>query len=355
MYQPIYHFRIPFATKGLLKPKLDPNDICIAGTIHYYFSNQVIIKQVLEVERANVRTIDPMLKQTAYWKQLANQQFHQKYFAIYEHQATKIIRHNLSQWEIAKVNRYFKTCQRTIKSQFALLSGANISGAKADGKKSPIRCFDLSGVFNDENLNLTNVFDQYHYRKENDFDLTNVVDIDIEYLLTNQQILPNFNTYFYRANPQLKNPQSISQHQNRFQLPAKQQQFVAMISDEQNQDSLKQTSLYQYQKQVLRSWYCQNVDLIRTQGLLSPKHCQCALKQVVRAHIVDFSYLIKTKQYLAAIDPFNCVLICANCHDQFDHGAKYQNQPINLIHLNAQQIHYLKQSGKNYKMIDQSD
>ena len=223
MYHPIYHFQIAFKTKELLKPQPHPNHPQVRGMLHYYFQAGKIIKQYLEITDANLRLVDQAMITTDFYRH--NHQFYQTYFPeLIQPSLQTLTRHQLSPEQIKTVNNYFRKSFRTIKSQYALLAGSNISGAKADGFKSPIRCFSDSY----QNINLTNVFDHYRYNPvqidPHHLDIQETISLD--YLLNHQQILPHFASYFYQANPSYR-PYYQFQQNRQFNFPAAQLKTIS--------------------------------------------------------------------------------------------------------------------------------
>lgn len=335
MSQPVYHFRIAFKTKSLLKPQPHPNQPQVSGYLHYYFHRSKIIKQFIEITNANIRLVDLKMIKTAFYRN--NYQFYQSHLPDLISNQNQIARHELTKQQIAIINQVFQRSTKTIKSQYALLAGSNISGAKSDGAKSPIRCFDDHY----ENINLTNVFDHYHYQADQSDCLANVKEtIDLDYLVKHQQILPNFATYFYQSNPKY-NPYYIA-NSHRFYFPEHQNATIANFNDAQKIANIKAK---------LRTFYTQNVDQALNKQLIASQNCACPTNvPLERAHIIDFSNLVAKQQYHSAIDPFNCLILCKNCHGKFDH-PDYYLQPISLkANLTSQQINYLEQSNKAYQI-----
>lgn len=335
MSQPVYHFCIAFKTKSLLKPQPHPNQPQVSGYLHYYFYRSKIIKQFIEITSANIRLVDPKMIKTDFYRH--NYQFYQSYLPDLISDQNQIIRHQLTKQQIATINQVFQNSTKTIKSQYALLVGSNISGAKSDGMKSPIRCFD--GHY--QNINLTNVFDHYHYQADqNDWSSYIKETIDLDYLVKHQQILPNFANYFYQSNPKY-DPYHIA-NSHRFQFPQHQITTIANFNNLQTIASIKAK---------LRTFYAQNVDQALNEQLIAGQNCACPTNlPFERAHIIDFSNLVAKQQYQSAIDPFNCLILCKNCHAKFDHPNDYL-QPISLkTNLTFQQISYLEQSNKSYQI-----
>lgn len=266
-----------------------------------------------------------------------NYQFYQTYLPDLISDSNQIVRRQLTKQQIATINQVFQSSTITIKSQYALLAGSNISGAKSDGAKSPIRCFD--GHY--RNINLTNVFDHYRYQ----VDQSNWLDdsketINLDYLIKHQQILPDFANYFYQSNPKY-NPYYIA-NSHGFYFPQHQLETIANFNAAQTTAS---------SKAKLRTFYAQNVDQALNEQLIASQNCACPTNlPLERAHIIDFSNLVAKKQYESAIDPFNCLILCKNCHGKFDHPDRYL-QPIKLkANLTSQQMLYLEQSNKDYQI-----
>lgn len=88
------------------------------------------------------------------------------------------------------------------------------------------------------------------------------------------------------------------------------------------------------------------------QNQIANQNCPCDVIKYERAHIINFSNLVANQDYQVAIDPFNCLLLCPNCHKQFDHPETHQNQPIKIqANLHPDQKKYLELANKYYQMV----
>ena len=144
-----FKLRIPFGTKGHIKQSFD--SIVIKGDAIFVFDryHNHYIDEYLEIEKGNFRLTDlKMITPTDYYKKNKwIKEFRDQYLDQWSNHDPKMIidksRHQeLTNEQIKIINDFFKKQNKTIKSMFSLLSGANISGAETNPKASPLRCID---------------------------------------------------------------------------------------------------------------------------------------------------------------------------------------------------------------------
>ena len=85
-------------------------------------------------------------------------------------------------------------------------------------------------------------------------------------------------------------------------------------------------------KQKLRYFFSKNVNFCLNNKIVPEQSTLIYLdpNKIDNAHIIQFSNLIESKQYLDAIDPFNCLRIDANTHKMFDRLKIYFDQDGNI-------------------------
>ena len=343
-----FKLEIPFATKAYIQNKSE--GIKIKGKAIFIFDKflKKYIHEYLEIESANFRLTDlAMIKPTSYYKDEFIQKFRTNYLDKWSFKSPNLIKKTtykkLNFQQIQIINKFFKKNLTTIKRMFSLLSGSNISGAKTNPKASPLRCLDHE--FWD--CNFANVLKEFKAKKMNKNYPKNIPVFNLNYLLNDNSLsfeefkktFIKFNPdyYSYSQNDKLKN--TIVYYENNdyidsfkigslkeFNFPEEQLLYI---------DGLKSGTInftMSEIKQKLRYFFSKNVNFCLNNKIVPEQSTSIYLDPNIidNAHIIQFSNLIESKQYLDAIDPFNCLRIDANTHKMFDRLKIYFDQDGNI-------------------------
>lgn len=342
---------VPFISKSYNSSK--ENSFKVKGKCFFiiYLKNKSIVKQFIELEKANYRATDFNMLKTHYYKQ-KNLVFFRDEFLKNENifKTTKFL--DLNKEQLERINHFFKyESNTTCLIQLSYLQGSNPSGSEKITKATPLKCIDKDYM----SFNFYNPLKKYIDRKNKIAKNLNIDDfkkISINDLINSNVYLENFKEIFYKYNWMY-----INLLEDKDEIEKLNKTIKLLNNNQYKQKEIEKSylnkvdeiySLYindfyngnnEYKKQlrsIYKSWTSFLVSINKIKHISQIKYTSSEI--IEAAHIIGFSLLVdsgKLDDWKLAVNGNNVIFIESNYHRLFDKNVITFNPDNKKIIVNS--------------------